>query len=95
MFPFTFSDGSNPSAQIFATSIAPYSLRARNGAGVSMPIASAELDTVAPDVLNPNILASFGHTILNNQMEGGIIWTRRSVVIKNVRRGRKICLLLY
>lgn len=32
-----------------ATSIAPYSLRARNGARVSMPIAWDELDTVAPD----------------------------------------------
>lgn len=35
-----------------ATSIAPYSLRARNGAGVSMPIPWAELDTVAPDDVN-------------------------------------------
>lgn len=35
-----------------ATSIAPYSLRARNGAGVSMPIAWDELDTVAPDGVN-------------------------------------------
>ncbi|HHY26730.1 MAG TPA: DNA ligase, partial [Desulfitobacterium dehalogenans] len=32
-----------------ATSIAPYSLRARIGAGVSMPIPWEELDTVAPD----------------------------------------------
>jgi len=32
-----------------ATSIAPYSLRARDGARVSMPIAWEELDTVAPD----------------------------------------------
>ncbi len=32
-----------------ATSIAPYSLRARKGARVSMPIAWEELDTVAPD----------------------------------------------
>ena len=32
-----------------ATSIAPYSLRARNGASVSMPITWEELDTVAPD----------------------------------------------
>lgn len=32
-----------------ATSIAPYSIRARNGARVSMPIAWDELDTVAPD----------------------------------------------
>lgn len=32
-----------------ATSIAPYSLRARKGARVSMPIAWDELDTVAPD----------------------------------------------
>ena len=35
-----------------ATSIAPYSIRARNGAGVSMPIAWEELDTVAPDGIN-------------------------------------------
>lgn len=32
-----------------ATSIAPYSLRARKGARVSMPIEWDELDTVAPD----------------------------------------------
>ncbi|WP_425808127.1 DNA ligase D [Desulfitobacterium sp. Sab5] len=35
-----------------ATSIAPYSLRARKGAGISMPIAWDELDTVAPDGIN-------------------------------------------
>lgn len=35
-----------------ATSIAPYSIRARKGAGVSMPIAWEELDTVAPDGVN-------------------------------------------
>ncbi len=35
-----------------ATSIAPYSLRARKGASVSMPIAWEELDTVAPDAVN-------------------------------------------
>jgi len=35
-----------------ATSIAPYSLRARKGAGVSMPVAWEELDTVAPDGIN-------------------------------------------
>lgn len=32
-----------------ATSIAPYSVRARKGAKVSMPIAWRELNTVAPD----------------------------------------------
>ena len=32
-----------------ATSIAPYSIRARKGAGVSMPILWDELDTIAPD----------------------------------------------
>ena len=32
-----------------ATSIAPYSVRARKGARVSMPIDWSELDTVAPD----------------------------------------------
>lgn len=32
-----------------ATSIAPYSIRARKGARVSMPIAWDELDTIAPD----------------------------------------------
>lgn len=35
-----------------ATSIAPYSLRARKGAKVSMPITWEELDTVAPDGVN-------------------------------------------
>ncbi|MDF3001557.1 MAG: ligase [Bacillota bacterium] len=35
-----------------ATSIAPYSLRARNGARVSMPIQWEELNTVAPDGIN-------------------------------------------
>ena len=35
-----------------ATSIAPYSVRARQGAGVSMPIAWEELDTVAPNGVN-------------------------------------------
>jgi bifunctional non-homologous end joining protein LigD len=35
-----------------ATSIAPYSLRARKGANVSMPIEWEELDTVAPDGIN-------------------------------------------
>ncbi len=35
-----------------ATSIAPYSLRARKGARVSMPITWNELDTVAPDGVN-------------------------------------------
>ncbi|MDF2949495.1 MAG: ligase [Sedimentibacter sp.] len=35
-----------------ATSIAPYSLRARKGAKVSMPIEWEELDTVAPDSIN-------------------------------------------
>ncbi|EHQ90561.1 DNA ligase D [Desulfosporosinus youngiae] len=35
-----------------ATSIAPYSVRARKGAGVSMPIGWDELDTVAPDGVN-------------------------------------------
>ncbi|MDD3654624.1 MAG: DNA ligase D [Desulfotomaculaceae bacterium] len=35
-----------------ATSIAPYSIRARKGACVSMPIAWDELDTVAPDGVN-------------------------------------------
>lgn len=34
------------------TSIAPYSLRARKGAKVSMPIAWDELDTIAPDGIN-------------------------------------------
>jgi len=35
-----------------ATSIAPYSLRARKGARVSMPITWNELDTIAPDGIN-------------------------------------------
>ncbi|MBN7772381.1 DNA ligase D [Clostridium aminobutyricum] len=35
-----------------ATSIAPYSIRAREGARVSMPITWEELDTVAPDGIN-------------------------------------------
>lgn len=35
-----------------ATSIAPYSIRARKGALVSMPIAWDEIDTVAPDGIN-------------------------------------------
>lgn len=35
-----------------ATSIAPYSIRAREGAKVSMPIAWDELDIVAPDGIN-------------------------------------------
>ncbi len=35
-----------------ATSVAPYSIRARQGAKVSMPISWEELDTVAPDGIN-------------------------------------------
>ncbi|MCR6546040.1 DNA ligase D [Dehalobacterium formicoaceticum] len=35
-----------------ATSIAPYSLRARRGARVSMPIGWEELDTIAPDSID-------------------------------------------
>ncbi len=35
-----------------ATSVAPYSIRARKGARISMPIAWEELDTVAPDGIN-------------------------------------------
>ena len=35
-----------------ATSVAPYSLRARKGAGVSMPITWDELDSIAPDGIN-------------------------------------------
>jgi bifunctional non-homologous end joining protein LigD len=35
-----------------ATSVAPYSIRARKGANVSMPITWKELDTVAPDGVN-------------------------------------------
>ncbi|WMJ86896.1 DNA ligase D [Anaerocolumna sp. MB42-C2] len=35
-----------------ATSIAPYSIRARKGARISMPIEWDELDTVAPDGIN-------------------------------------------
>ena len=35
-----------------ATSIAPYSIRARKGAKVSMPITWQELNTVAPDEIN-------------------------------------------
>ncbi|NLC03934.1 MAG: DNA ligase, partial [Tissierellia bacterium] len=35
-----------------ATSVAPYSIRARKGAKVSMPILWKELDEVAPDDIN-------------------------------------------
>lgn len=44
-----------------ATSIAPYSIRARKGARISMPITWEELDTVAPDGVNmPDALRRIG-----------------------------------
>ncbi len=38
-----------------ATSVAPYSLRAREGAAVSMPITWEELDSIAPDGVNMHL----------------------------------------
>ena len=58
-----------------ATSIAPYSIRARKGAKVSMPIAWEELDTIAPDGISmmdaiARLSASdpWEHFFENNQM---------------------------
>ncbi len=65
-----------------ATSIAPYSLRARKGARVSMPVTWDELDTVAP-----NGITMAGRAVKNRPRRpvGGLFCEYADAQVKNLR----------